>query len=404
MFNMIKFLKKCWAIIFLLIISFLLPFNVEAKVLYNESVSEERLDEAELISGDDVFFKYAFRYVPVDDQNFFVTNEDKVIKFEYYIIDSIDSKGNIKYKEYDFSKAGKSVWYPEEYIFRDDRGEMTEFPGKTLVENFYSCQKDNLYNEYDKSCRIVLPAINGKISRWKFDSIKYDDKKNTDLCEFSGSHYYVCNSAYSEYVGTYEFYSSYVYKFYEVPDEKPQLKVTCDNNKLIAGQTTKCKANISYKYGVSNMLFNITSDKLKISNFKVGDDDWDWGNTWTPKEIDNGYSMDFAFGHHINPFQYNPVIATFDVSSDSDVNNVLAALRRTDFKYIDKLGENTLSDASFDVDLENKKDNIVNKDNIENKDNIINPSTFRDNYYLVIGILIVGLICFIQMKSKAKSK
>ena len=398
MFNMIKFLKKYWVIIFILFISFLLPFNVEAKVLYNKSVSEESLDEAELISGDDVFFKYAFRYVPVDDQNIFVTNEDKVIKFEYYIIDSIDSKGNIKYKKYDFSKADKSVWYPEEYIFRDDRGEMTEFPGKTLVENFYSCQKDNLYNEYDKSCRIVLPAINGKISRWKFDSIKYDDKKNTDLCEFSGSHYYVCSSEHSKYVGTYEFYTSYVYKFYEVPDEKPQLKVMCDNNKLIAGQTTKCKANISYKYGLSNMLFNITSDKLKISNFKVGDDDWDWGNTWTPKEIDNGYSMDFAFGHHINPFQYNPVIATFDVSSDSDVNNVLASLRRTNFRYIDRLGENTLSDASFDVDLENKKDNIVNKDNI------INPSTFRDNYYLVIGILIVGLICFIQMKSKAKSK
>ena len=398
MFNMIKFLKKYWVIIFILFISFLLPFNVEAKVLYNKSVSEESLDEAELISGDDVFFKYAFRYVPVDDQNIFVTNEDKVIKFEYYIIDSIDSKGNIKYKKYDFSKADKSVWYPEEYIFRDDRGEMTEFPGKTLVENFYSCQKDNLYNEYDKSCRIVLPAINGKISRWKFDSIKYDDKKNTDLCEFSGSHYYVCSSEHSKYVGTYEFYTSYVYKFYEAPDEKPQLKVMCDNNKLIAGQTTKCKANISYKYGLSNMLFNITSDKLKISNFKVGDDDWDWGNTWTPKEIDNGYSMDFAFGHHINPFQYNPVIATFDVSSDSDVNNVLASLRRTNFRYIDRLGENTLSDASFDVDLENKKDNIVNKDNI------INPSTFRDNYYLVIGILIVGLICFIQMKSKAKSK
>ena len=40
----------------------------------------------------------------------------------------------------------------------------------------------------------------------------------------------------------------------------------------------------------------------------------------------------------------------------------------------------------------------------KNKDNIINPSTFRDNYYLVIGILIVGLICFIQMKSKTKRK
>ena len=76
----------------------------------------------------------------------------------------------------------------------------------------------------------------------------------------------------------------------------------------------------------------------------------------------------------------------------------------TNFRYIDKLGENTLSDAFFDVELENKEDNIINKDNIENKDNIINPNTFRDNYYLVIGILIVGLICFIQMKSKAKRK
>ena len=396
MFNMIKFFKKCWVIIFLLIISFLLPFNVEAKVLYNKSVSEESLNEAELISGDDVFFKYAFRYVPVDDQNIFVTNEDKVIKFEYYIIDSIDSKGNIKYKKYDFSKADKSVWYPEEYIFRDDRGEMTEFPGKTLVENFYSCQKDNLYNEYDKSCRIVLPAINGKISRWKFDSIKYDDKKNTDLCEFSGSHYYVCSSEHSKYVGTYEFYTSYVYKFYEIPDEKPQLKVTCDNNKLAKGETTKCRVSFSYKYNVSAQ-FNILSNKLKISNFKVVD-----GYHCNVNEIDNG--LLFGYFNDSNGYIKDKEFATFDVSSDSDVNNVLASLKRTNFRYIDRLGENTLSDASFDVDLENEKDNIVNKDNIENKDNIINPNTFRDNYYLVIGILIVGLICFIQMKSKAKSK
>ena len=390
MFNMIKFLKKYWVIIFLLFISFLLPFNVEAKELYNESVLEERLYEAELISGDDVFFKYAFGYVPVDDQNFFVTNEDKVIKFEYYIIDSIDSKGNIKYKKYDFSKADKSVWYPEGYIFRDYRGEMTEFPGENLVDNFYLCQKDNLYDKHNKSCRIVLPAINGKISRWKFGSFKYDDKKNTDLCEFSGSHYYVCNSEHSKYVGTYEFYSSYVYKFYEIPDEKPQLKVTCDNNKLAKGETTKCRVSFSYKYNVSAQ-FNILSNKLKISNFKVVD-----GYHCNVNEIDNG--LLFGYFNDSNGYIKDKEIATFDVSSDSDVNNVLASLRRTNFRYIDRLGENTLSDASFDVDLENKKDNI------ENKDNIINPNTFRDNYYLVIGILIVGLICFIQMKSKAKSK
>ena len=213
------------------------------------------------------------------------------------------------------------------------------------------------------------------------------------MCEFSGSgsHYYVCSSEHSKYVGTYEFYTSYVYKFYEVPDEKPQLKVTCDNNKLSKGETTKCRVNFSYKYIFGDVSLNILSNKLKISNFKVFDDlDWD------VSEIDNGLSLNFL--DYSNDYIKDKEIATFDVSSDSDVNNVLASLKRTNFKYIDKLGENTLSDASFDVDLENKKDNN------ENKDNIINPSTFRDNYYLVIGILIVGLICFIQMKSKAKSK
>ena len=404
MFNMIEFLKKCWAIIFILVVSFILPFNVEAKG-YNWDIMDKNFDEAEFISGDDVTFDN--EYISVGDQEFEVYNVDKSRNFEYYIIDSIDSKGNIKYKKYDFSKAAKSVWYPDGYVFRgySHSGSIIDVSGKSLLESFISCQKDNIYKEYESSCRIVLPAINGKISRWKFDSKKYSNKKEIDVCRYKNypfSLYAPCDKTADEpentYIGTYEFYTSYVYKFYEVSDEKPQLKVMCDNNKLTAGQTTKCKANISYKYWLSNILFNITSDKLKISNFKVGDDDWDWGNTWTPKEIDNGYSMDFAFGHHINPFEYNPVIATFDVSSDSDVNNVLASLRRTNFRYIDRLGENTLSDASFDVDLENKKDNIVNKDNISN------PSTFRDNYYLVIGILIVGLICFIQMKSKAKSK
>ena len=397
MFNMIKFLKKCWVIIFILFVSFLLTFNVEAKGYYG-SVPEEYLDEAELISGDDVFLDN--KYIPVDDQMFdvYVYNEDRSTNFEYYIIDSIDSKGNIKYKKYDFSKADKSVWYPDEYVFSNYRysGDIIDVSGKSLLESFISCQKDNIYREYDSSCRIVLPAINGKISRWKFESKKYGDKMNNDVCNGSGF-YYACDSKLdSEYVGTYEFYSSYVYKFYEVPDEKPQLKVTCDNNKLSKGETTKCRINFSYKYNAYAQ-FNILSNKLKISNFKVAD-----GYHCNANEIDNGLSLEY--GNDSENYTNDKEFATFDVSSDSDVNNVLASLRRTNFRYIDRLGENTLSDASFDVDLENKKDNIVNKDNIESKDNIINPSTFRDNYYLVIGILILGLICFIQMKSKAKSK
>ena len=388
-----NFFKKCWVIILILFISFLLPFNVEAKGFYG-SVQEEDFDENELISGDDV---HLYKYIPVDGQDFEVYNGRKIANFEYYIIDSIDSKGNIKYKEYDFSKASKNVWYPDGYVFRGHSGQPLDVSGKSLLESFNSCQKNNIYEEYYGSCNIVLPAINGKISRWKFDSIKYGDKKNTDLCRSTSRGYYYiggCDFSSPEYFGTYEFYSSYVYKFYEVPDEKPQLKVTCDDNKLSKGEVIKCKANFSYKYMLRDVAFNITSDKLKISNL----------NTWISNEIDNGYSMHFVFDDPVDAFKDNPVIATFDVSSDGDVNNVLAALKRTHFRYIDKLGENTLPDSSFDVDLENKKDNIVNKDNIENKDNIINPSTFRDNYYLVIGILIVGLICFIQMKSKAKSK
>ena len=390
MFNMINFLKKCWVIIFILFVSFLLPFNVEAKGYYG-SVPEEYLDEAELISGDDVFLDN--KYIPVDDQMFdvYVYNEDRSTNFEYYIIDSIDSKGNIKYKKYDFSKADKSVWYPDGYVFSNYRysGDIINVSGKSLLESFISCQKDNIYREYDSSCRIVLPAINGKISRWKFESKKYGDKMNNDVCNGSGF-YYACDSKLdSKYVGTYEFYSSYVYKFYEVPDEKPQLKVTCDNNKLAKGESTQCRVNLSYKYSFANVSFNILSNNLKLSNFKVVDD-------WDVSEIDNGLSLNFL--DYSNDYIKDKEIATFEVSSDGDVNNVLSSLKRTNFRYIDILGENTLSDASFDVDLENKKDNI------ENKDNIINPSTFRDNYYLVIGILIVGLICFIQTKSKAKSK
>ena len=257
-----------------------------------------------------------------------------------------------------------------------------------------------------------LQGTHGLLGELKLKScFKYSDKKKLDVCKYSSfidTYYSLCGKTDSEfkstYIGTYEYYTSYVYKFYEIPDEKPQLKVMCDNNKLTAGQTTKCKANISYKYGLSNILFNITSDKLKISNLQI--EDYNLGNTWTSKEIDNGYSMNFVFDHLTNAFKYNPIIATFEVSSDSDVNNVLSSLKATNFRYVNKLGENTLSD----VDLSDKNNSNENKDDMENisdkesKDNIINPSTFRDNYYLVIGILIVGLICFIQMKSKAKSK
>ena len=396
MFNMIEFLKKCWAIIFILVISFILPFNVEAKG-YNWDIMDKNFDETEFISGDDVTFDN--EYISVGDQEFEVYNVDKSRNFEYYIIDSIDSKGNIKYKKYDFSKAAKSVWYPDGYVFRgySHSGSIIDVSGKSLLESFISCQKDNIYKEYESSCRIVLPAINGKISRWKFDSKKYSNKKEIDVCRYKNypfSLYAPCDKTADEpentYIGTYEFYTSYVYKFYEIPDEKPQLKVTCDNNKLAKGETTKCRINFSYKYN-AYATFNILSNKLKISNFKVVD-----GYYCNANEIDNGLSLEY--GNDSKNYTNDKEFATFDVSSDSDVNNVLASLRRTNFRYIDRLGENTLSDASFDVDLENKKDNI------ENKDNIINPSTFRDNYYLVIGILIVWLICFIQMKSKAKSK
>ena len=394
-----KVLKDSRLLIIILFVFLTLPFNVEAKG-YNWTILEWNIDKAEFISGDDVSLDNV--YIPVDAQEFEVYNEDKDINFEYYIIDSIDSKGNIKYKKYDFSKAEKRVWYPDGYLFRSySGGSIMDVSGEPLLESFNSCKKNNIYKKYDIYifCRIVLPAINGKVSRWKFDSIEYGDKKEIDVCRYKeyGSYFYsLCDKTKDElentYIGTYEYYTSYVYKFYEIPDEKPQLKVICDNNKLAKGETTKCRVNFSYKYMLSNVLFNITSDKLKISNFKVVDDlDWD------SSEIDDGMSLKFL-NNSKSYYIKDKEIATFDVSSDSDVNNVLAALKRTNFRYVDKLGENTLSDASFGVDLENKKDNIVNKDNI------INPSTFRDNYYLVIGILIVGLICFIQMKSKAKSK
>ena len=403
-----KVLKDSRLLIIILFVLLTLPFGVEAKQS-NTFFHEGSLYSGELISGDTILISDFKNYIPVEKQDFNFYNEDKIINFEYYIIDSVDSNGNIKYKKYDFTNSDRSVWYPDGITFYTTSGNAYDDYPYTLTSDFFnSCKSNRGDSGYDSFisgnyCNVMLPAVKGKISRWKFDSFKYGDKKKIDMCKYSyilESYYSSCGKTDSEttgtYIGTYEYYTSYVYKFYEIPDEKPQLKVMCDNNKLTAGQTTKCKANISYKYGLSNVLFNITSDKLKISNLQI--DDYNWGNTLTPKEIDNGYSMHFVFDDPVDAFKDNPVIATFDVSSDGDVNNVLAALKATNFRYVNKLGENTLSDVDLDFDLENKKDNI------ENKDNIINPSTFRNNYYLVIGILIVGLICFIQMKSKAKRK
>ena len=417
-----KVLKDSRLLIIILFVLLTLPFNVEAKqtnTCISEYDFESEFGSSEFISGDTIMIGRSTYYKPVEKQDFNLYTEDKITNFEYYIIDSIDSSGNIKYKKYDFTNSDRSVWYPKDSIFYDMSGRVYEYPLET-AEFFNSCKKGRkndyylmeLGTLYSGGCNVFLPAANGKITRWKFDSFKYSDKKKLDVCEYNRSfvstYYSLCGKTDSEfkstYIGTYEYYTSYVYKFYEIPDENPQLKVMCDNNKLTAGQTTKCKANISYKYGLSNILFNITSDKLKISNLQI--EDYNLVNTWTPKEIDNGYSMNFVFDHLTNAFKYNPIIATFDVSSDSDVNNVLSSLKVTNFRYVNKLGENTLSN----VDLSDKNNSNENKDDMENikdkesKDNIINPSTFRDNYYLVIGILIVGLICFIQMKSKAKRK
>mgnify|MGYP004648155841 CR=1 FL=1 len=422
-----KVLKDSRLLIFILFVLLTLPFNVEAKqtntcISEYQFESESEFGRSEFISGDTIIIGGSTYYMPVEKQDFSLYSEDIITNFEYYIIDSIDSSGNIKYKKYDFTNSDRSVWYPKDSIFYDMSGRVYEYPLET-AEFFNSCKKgrknDHYLMElkpyYSGGCNVFLPAANGKITRWKFDSFKYSDKKKLDVCKYSSfidTYYSLCGKTDSEfkstYIGTYEYYTSYVYKFYEIPDEKPQLKVMCDNNKLTAGQTTKCKANISYKYGLSNILFNITSDKLKISNLQI--EDYNLGNTWTSKEIDNGYSMNFVFDHLTNAFKYNPIIATFDVSSDSDVNNVLSSLKATNFRYVNKLGENTLSDVDLNFDLGDKNDNNENKDDMENisdkesKDNIINPSTFRDNYYLVIGILIVGLICFIQMKSKTKRK
>ena len=410
-----KFLKDGRLLIIILFVFLTLPFGVEAKQS-NTFFHEGSLFSGELISGDTILISHFKNYVPVEKQDFNFYNEDKIINFEYYIIDSVDSNGNIKYKKYDFTNSDRSVWYPDGITFYTTSGNVYDDYPYTLTSDFFNSCKSNRGDSENDSfisgnyCNMMLPAINGKISRLEFNGVDYGKKKKIDMCKYSSlidTYYALCGKTDSKfkstYIGTYEYYTSYVYKFYEIPDEKPELKVICDSNKLTDGKSTQCRINFSYKYGLSNVLFNITSDKLKISNFKAK-------NSWGFDKNDNSYSMKYLKERISNDFMYGADIATFDVSSDSDVNNVLSSLKATNFRYVNKLGENTLSDVDLNFDLGDKNDNNENKDDMENindkesKDNIINPSTFRDNYYLVIGILIVGLICFIQMKSKTKRK
>ena len=420
--------------IFILFVSLILPFRVDAKQT-NTFIRGYNIDSEELISGDTVQFDNATTYIPVEDQNFKFYALDKVINFEYYIIDSIDSNGNIKYKKYDFSDLDRSAWYPDSSIvFDTSGGYFSDFEITAVTVDFYnSCSASRNNNNYNNNylfsnhsngfCNIVLPAVNGKISRWRFDSIDYGNKKDVEVCSYYDRYdtlYSSCDKAEgkidNKYIGTYEYYTSYVYKFYEIPDEKPEVKFTCDSNKLSTGGTTKCKVKVSSKYALSNILFDITSEKLKINNFKINNY-WendlnqksDYSKYWTFKEINDGYSINFTydfFSSCYNPydcgkpnsFEYlfdssfneNPVVATFDVTSDEDIDDIVSSLKTTNFKYVDKTGDNTISDDNAD------SDNIIN--------NILNPSTFKNSYYLIIGIIIIGGISFIQLRSKNKNK
>lgn len=392
-----KNLKDSMFLIIILFVFLTLPFNVDAKQT-NTYIRESDFNYDELISGDTVGIDGSIFYTPVEEQNFKYFDRDKVTKFEYYIIDSIDSKGNIEYKKYDFSKSPKSVWNPKSSSVYNTSGYAYDINVDT-VEYYNSCNKvDGWMFDSDERdgglCNIILPAVNGKIVRWRFDGKEYGDKKDIDVCKYKGTFMYLyssCDKTQDEpentYIGTYEYYTSYVYKFYQLPEEKPKVKITCDSNKLTAGKTSKCKVNISYKYGVSNVLFDITSDKFKISNLQI-DDFWD--SDWTVKKIDNGFSLKYFSDFLLTFDKFESEIATFEVTSDKNIDDVVSSMKTTNFKYVDKTGENTIPDDKSTLG------DKINK--------IINPNTYRDNYYLVIGILIIGLICFIQMKSKAKSK
>ena len=394
--------KNNFMFIFILFITFVLPFRVEAKQT-NTFIEDYNFDYEELISGDSLLINGATVYIPVEEQKFEFFEKDKVTNFEYYIIDSIDSNGNIKYKKYDFSNSNKSVWYPKSSTLFDVSGDSYEYSSDS-VEYFNLCNLKSRNNDsdlfrYDHGgfCNVLLPAVNGRIARWRFEGTDYGDKKEIKVCSYDGHYdtlYSSCDKTENEdentYIGTYEYYTSYVYKFYEISEEKPEVMFTCDSNKLSAGESTKCKINLSYKYRLSNILFDIISDKLKMSNLQV-DDYWNADPAlWTSKEIDNGYSINFTYNRRFNNFKNNPLIATFEITADEDIDDVVSSLKTTNIKYIDKTGETTISDDKTD------SDNTI--------DNILNPSTFRNNYYLIIGIIIIGGISFIQLRSKNKNK
>ena len=399
-------MNKKSRLLLILLVSLFLPFGVSAKS-YNWTVNEDDMKNKELISGDDVEINNPSELIPYEDINpgaeLWDSNEGRITNFEYYIIDSVDSNGNIKYKKYDFSTSANEVFYPKDFKSRYDNNASGYYPGSISVINFNSCQNRNITydysdysydypNYYKKVCKIILPAVNGENVRWRFDNKNYGNKTKYNICSSGG--YHTCEDVRdSNYVGTYEYYTSYVYKLYQVPEEKPSLKVTCDDNKLKKGTTSKCKVSFSYKYALNNVSFNISSDKLKISNFKPT-------NNWSANEITNGYSLEYSNDDFsLVDFKDSTEIATFEVSSeDATEDKILALLKSTDFKYIDKLDENTLSDIDLDFNVANDAD----KDNKIN--NIINPNTFSDSYYLIVAISLIGLICFIQVKSKAKSK
>ena len=416
--------KNSWKFIIILFVSIILPFNVEAKQT-NTFIEERNFGWQELISGDTVSIKDYLFYTPVkeiepiDDQEIKLRDKDKVITLEYYVIDSVDSNGNIKYKKYDYTKLDKSNWATNISSFYTWSGIRFDFNYTDNPEYYNTCIiGDLMYNDYGwtTDCNVFLPAVNGKIVRWRFGNKEQGDKKEIEVCKkYINNGVIVCSlcdkiddGSDGTYIGKYEYYTSTVYKFYELPEEKPKTKITCDSNKLSAGETTKCKINFSYKYGLSNILFDIASDKLKINNFQINDywndypfDDLDFSfddsDYWSFREFENGYSINFTYDYLFDwPFYANPVIATFEVTTDEDVDDVVDSIEKSDIKYIDKTGDGISNGEEPIVD-----DNTGSDDNTNN---ILNPSTFRNSYYLIIGILIIGGICFIQLRSKKKNK
>ena len=414
-------LKNSWMFIIILFVSLILPFGVEAKQT-NTFIKESDFNSKELISGDTVSLDDYLFYTPVkeieSDDDWYVfkfRGENRNLRLEYYVIDGVDSNGNIKYKKYDFSKSPKSVWDPNISSFYTWSGMSYDSFDYIANANYYNtCSIEEMMAEVDSGwrvgCNAFLPAVNGRIVRWKFDGIDNGDKENFDVCKdytnngiiFLSSCDKIDDESDGTYIGNYDYYTSSVYKFYEIPVEKPKRKITCDSDKLSAGESTKCKINFSYKYSLGNILFDITSDKLKISNLQLNDywNDldypWDASDYWNLKEINNGYSINFAYDYLVNDFENNPVIATFEITSDEDIDDVVDSIEKSDIKYVDKTGDGLANDEEPTVDDNTSSDNDIN--------NILNPSTFRNNFYLIIGIIIIGGISFIQLRSKKKSK